>query len=98
MPKYLNLWEIDNSKMPVDLNERAGLQMKQLEMIKKMIAEKQISDWGLFAGGGAGYAIAEGTASDMLKRTLPFGPFVKFKIQPVLSPDEVIQVMKSMSG
>lgn len=96
MAKYLNLWEIDNSKMPTDPKERAALQTKQLEMIKKMLAEGQILDWGLFAGGGAGYAIAEGTESDMLRRTMPFGAYVKFHIQTVLSADEVIDVMKSM--
>ena len=98
MPKYLNLWEVDNSRMPTDPNERAALLGKQLEMTKKMLDEGQITDWGIFAGGGAGYAIGEGTEADMLKRTMPFMPLIKFQVHPVLSIDEVAQVMKSMTG
>ena len=98
MAKYLNLWEIDNSRLPTDPKERATRQMQQLEAIKKMLAEGQILDWGLFAGGGAGYAISEGAESDMLRRTLPFGPSVKFHLHPILSVDQVIDVMKSMQG
>ncbi len=98
MAKYLNLWEVDNSKMPTDPNERAALLGEQIEMTKKMLDEGQITDWGLFAGGGAGYAIGEGTEADMLKRTMPFMPLIKFHIHPVVSIDEVAEVMKSMMG
>jgi hypothetical protein len=98
MSKYLNLWEVDNNKMPLDPEERAALIGKQLEMTKKMLDEGQVIDWGLFAGGGAGYAIAEGTEADMLKRTMPFAGYIKFKIHPILSVDQVIGVMKSLRG
>jgi len=98
MPKFLNLWEVDNSKMPTDPNERAALLGKQIEMTKKMLDEGQITDWGIFAGGGAGYAIGEGTEADMLKRTMSFMPLIKSHIHPVVSIDEVAEVMKSMMG
>jgi len=96
MSKFLNLWEIDNSKMPTDPSERAALIGKQIEMTKKMLAEGQVIDWGIFAGGGAGYAIAEGTEADTLARTLQFAPYIRFKVQSVLSIDEVAEVMKSL--
>ena len=98
MSKFLNLWEVDSSKMPTDPNERAALWGKQLEMTKKMLDEGQITDWGIFAGGGAGYAIAEGTEADTLKRTMQFAPYTKFQVHPVLSIGEVAEVMKSMMG
>ena len=98
MPKFLNLWEVDNSKMPTDPNERASLIGKQIEMTKKMLDEGQISDWGIFAGGGAGYAIGEGTEADIFKRTMQFGPYIKFQVYPVLSIDEMSEVMKSLMG
>jgi len=98
MSKFLNLWEVDSSKMPTDPKERAALFGKQIEMTKKMLAEGQITDWGLFAGGGAGYAIGGGTEADTLKRTMQFTPYIKFQVHPVLSIDEVAEVMKSMMG
>ena len=98
MPKFLNLWEVDSSKMPTDPNERAALMGKQIEMTKKMLNEGQINDWGIFAGGGAGYTISEGSEADILKRVMQFMPYCKFQVHPVLSIDEVAEVMKSMRG
>ena len=98
MSKFLYLWEMDNSKISTDPNERAALIGKQIEMTKKSLGEGQITDWGLFAGGDAGYAIGEGTAMDSFKGTMQFTPYVKFQVHPVLSIDEVAEVMKSMMG
>ena len=98
MSKFLNLWEVDRSKMPTDPNERAALMGKQIEMTKKMLNEGQITDWGIFAEGGAGYAIAEGSDVDTFKRTMQFAPYIKFQVHAVLSIDEVAEAVKSMMG
>lgn len=98
MPKFINLWEADSSKMPTDPSERAALLGKQIEMTKKMLNEGQLNDWGIFAGGGAGYGIGEGTGADILKRTMQFAPYIKSKVHLVLSIDEVAEIMKSMKG
>ena len=84
------------SKVPTDPNEQAALTQKQMEMTKKALDEGQITDWGIFAGGGAGYAIGEGNATDMFSGAMQFSPYVKFKAMTVLSIDEVAEVMKSM--
>jgi hypothetical protein len=98
MSKFLTLWESDSSKMPTDPNERAALFGKLMEMTKKMLAEGEVTDWGMFAGGGAGYSIGEGTEADTLKRTMQFAPYIKFQVHPVLSIDKVAEVMKSIMG
>jgi hypothetical protein len=98
MAKWLTLWEVDTSRTPTDPKERAALWGKQVEATKKMLAEGQILDWGLFAGGGGGYSIAEGTEADALKRILQFSPYIKFKVQPVLPIDAVAEVLQSLMG
>ena len=98
MSKFLTLWEIESSKWPTDPNERAALIGKQMEMTKKMLDEGKITDWGIFAGGGGGYSIGEGTEADTFKRTMQFAPYIKFQVHPVLSHDEAAEVMKSMTG
>lgn len=98
MAKYLILWETDNSKMPTNPSEQAALIGKQMEMTKKALDDGKITDWGIFAGAGAGYAISEGTAADSLQGAMQFSPYVKFNTIPVLSIDEVAEVMKSMMG
>jgi hypothetical protein len=82
--------------MPTDPKERAAVLGKMMEMTKQALDSGQIKDWGLFAGGNAGYGIGEGTAADMLKGAMQFEPYVKFTVHPVLSLKEVMEVMKSM--
>jgi len=96
MSKYITLWEMDNSKMPIDPNERAALLGKMTEMTKKMLGEGKITDWGIFAEGNAGYSISKGTEADVLKRVMQFMPYCKFQVHPVLSIDEVTELMKSV--
>jgi hypothetical protein len=98
MAKFINLWEVEVSKMPVDPNERAKIIATQIGTVKKMRAEGKLADWGIFAGGAAGYGIAEGTPSDVLKLTMPFAPYIKSHVHPVLSIEEAEAVLKSLSG
>ena len=98
MSKFLFLWESVPGYTPADPNERAALLGKLMEMTKKALDEGQITDWGLFAGGGAGYGIGAGTESDALRGAMQFAPYIKFTVHPVLSLKEVGEVMKSMAG
>jgi hypothetical protein len=96
MSKFLFMWESNTNLMPVDPAERAALLGKMMEMTKKALDEGQITDWGLFASGAAGYGLGEGTAADALKGCMQFAPYIKFTVHPVLSLKEAGEVMKSM--
>jgi hypothetical protein len=96
MAKYLILWEEDTSRVPADPNERAALISKQMELTKKALDERQVTDWGIYAGGNAGYAISERTPADALMGVMQFSPYIKFQVHPVLSLAEAAEVMKSM--
>ena len=96
MAKYLILWKSDNSKVPTDPKEAVALNMRQGEMTKQAMKEGKVTDWGLFPGGGGGYALAEGSALDVFTGSAQFMPYITFKVQEVLSIDEVMAAMKSM--
>ena len=98
MAKWLTLWEIDTSRTPTDPKERVALWSKQIEATQKMLAEGQILDWGIFAGGSAGYSISEGNEVDALKRAMLFSPNIKFEVKPVLTADAVAKLLQSMKG
>lgn len=98
MSKFLILWENVPGTMPTDPKERAAVLGKMMEMTKSALDKRQITDWGVFAGGSAGYSIGEGTAADMMKGAMQFEPYFKFTVHPVLSLKEVMEVMKSMMG
>ena len=97
MAKYFVTWESDMSKVPTDPKERAAMRMKMLEMTKQSMNEGKIIDWGVFLGGYKGYAVGQGSAMDMAMGTQQFAPYVKFKVQEVLSVDEMLEALKSQT-
>jgi hypothetical protein len=82
MGKYLLLWEADESKIPVDPNERRDGWLLAIAAVKQDIKDGLVKEWGAFAGQPNGYMIAEGTEEDILKVTIKFMPFFRFK--PIL--------------
>ncbi len=65
-------------------------------MVKKDF-EGGLRDWGLFAEGGAGYTIFEGTEQDIAQRLLKYYPYLKFKVYPVLSLEQAMEIVKKLS-
>jgi hypothetical protein len=98
MSKFLYLWEQVPGTLPADPRQRGEILGKMIEMTKKALDDRRISDWGLFAGGDAGYCIGEGTEADALRGAMQFTPYYKFTVHPVLSLQQVAEVMKSISG
>lgn len=98
MPKYLNIWEMDTSKMPTDPNERMMLIKKMSDMTKQWLKERPGSQWGMSLDGSHGFALSSGTGTwqDIAKSTMSFAPYVKSKVFQVISIEESDEVLKSM--
>jgi hypothetical protein len=96
MGKYLYLWELDRTKIPVDAKERGvGLTML-LEMVKQDIKKGITKDWGAFAGEFNGYSVVEGTEVEILKQVQQYTPFVYFKTYPIASVAQVEEMIKAL--
>ena len=92
----LMLWEVDDSLTPQDQEERFKQMMSNLESVKAAVDSGNLKMWGMSPGGGYGYAIAEADGKEMLAMCSQDMPQIKFKVKPMLSIDEVIDVMKGM--
>jgi len=95
MAKYLINWEADVSRWSTDPKERATMSTKMVEGIKQDMKEGKTRDWGMFVGGAAGYTVVEGNAPEVYKDLRQYYPYMTFKVQQVLSPDEALEVWKS---
>ncbi len=93
---YLIPWEADMSAFPSDPEGRMKLLMSMGEDVKKNLASGEYKMWGLSAGGGKGFAIREGDPKDILADATRLSPFIKFKVKPMLTIDEAMDVMKGM--
>jgi hypothetical protein len=96
MAKFHILWENDMTKMPTDLKELVTLRGKMMNMVKEDFKSGRMKDWGKFAGENSGYVIAEGTDEEIEIATARYVPYVKFKVQAILSASQIEEVFKAL--
>jgi hypothetical protein len=82
--------------VPDKPEERYDNWTMMLNMIKKDM-ESGLADWGMFAGRLAGYSISEGSEQEIALRLTRYVPYVKFKVYPILSVDQVLENIKTLS-
>ena len=68
-----------------------------LLLLEKGIRDGLITDWAAFAGQPNGFLIAEGTEEEILKITMKFMPFFRFKSIPTASIDQVGASVKTIA-
>ena len=96
MGKYLMLWEIDTTKVPVSPKERGAGWNTLMQMVKQDIKKGMTKDWGAFVGEINGYSVAEGTEVEIGNMLQQFAPFVRFKVHPIASVSQVEEVIKAL--
>ncbi len=97
MPKYLLLWEVDPSKLPIDPKERGAAWSAMLDMVKQDIKEGVITDWGSFLGENGGYMVYKGSEMELEKRLQQYVPFVTFKTHRIMSVEQMAELAKSLT-
>ena len=97
MAKFLSLWEMDMTKVPDKSKEQIALYTRLLNMVKEELKNGKIVDWGVSADLLAGYYISEGTEQDIALISLEYSPYVKFKVYPVLTVEQALDIIKKSS-
>jgi len=97
MGKYLLLWALDRTKIPVDPKER-GIEFNMLMKIIKQDTKKGIlKDWGLFVSEHKGYSVVQGTEVEVIKAIQRYTPFVYFAVHPVASVTHAGEMIKALN-
>ncbi len=94
MTKFLTLWKTDMTKAPDKPEELMALRTKFLNMIKE---DFKSGDWGEYASGHEGYGISEGTEQEIALVLMKYSPYIKFKVYPVLSVEQELEIVKKLS-
>lgn len=97
MGKYLMLWEIDTTKIPLSPKERGAGWNALMEMVKQDIKKGFNKDWGAFVGELSGYAVIEGTEVEVMNTLQQYVPFVHFKVHPIASVSQVDEMIKALT-
>ena len=97
MGKYLALWEIDQTKVPISPQERGSGWGALLDMVKEDLRKGITKDWGAFVGEINGYAVFEGTEVEIGNLIQRYVPWVIFKTRAVASVNQVNDIVKALT-
>ena len=89
-------WEMDRTHAPADPAQRQKLTMTHCEMTKKAMESGRLKMWGMNPGGNHGFAVTDGDEKEICAMVVRFIPHVTFRVESMLSIDEVIAILKSM--
>ena len=98
MGKYLLLWEVDPTKVPISPQERGTAWAGLMSMVKQDMEKGISKDWGAFVGELSGYSIAEGTELEVMAMRQQYVPFVSFTAHPIASVSQVEEMIKALSS
>ena len=96
MAKYLLLWELDKTKIPTDLKERAALWEPMIQRVKQNISSGATKDWGSFVGELKGFTIIEGDEMRINNTALMSLPYLTYTVHPFISVDEMLKVIDNL--
>ena len=94
--KYLILWELDQTKLPIDPKERAAGWAAFMAMVRKDHERGVTTSWGSILGGG-GYTLMEGTVLEVMIALQQYVPFVTYKVHAIASESQVNELIKALS-
>ena len=97
MARYLLLWELDMSRVPVGREERGVGWTILMAMVKEDLREGALKDWGSFVGELKGYAVAEGTEVEIGTFMQRYVPYVRFETHAVGTVSQVEEIIKSLA-
>ena len=98
MGKYLVLWEVDQSRVPVDARERGTAWSLLMAIVKEDMKAGTLKEWGAFVGEINGYSVYEGTEVEVASMLVQYSPYVSFKVHPAASVAQVDEIVRSLSG
>ena len=94
---YLILVETDPSSLPKDLKEKMKIMASRIENLKKALDSGELKMVGMSPGLGSAFFVSEQDPKEILaKRMMSTANVKKFKVKPMLSLDEVMDVIKGM--
>ena len=98
MGKFLVLWEVDQTKIPIDPKERGDGWSLLMAMVNQDVEKGITKDFGAFVGQNNGYSVHEGTELELMNTLAQYVPFCIFKVHPVASESQVNEMIKGLSG
>lgn len=98
MARYLLLWEVDQTKIPIDRKGRGAGWAALMNMVRQDREKGLTKEWGVFVGENKGYAVNEGSELELMKALQQYVPFVSFQVHPIASESQVNEMIIALTG
>jgi hypothetical protein len=95
MTKYFVYWKAVNSRIPEDREAKIKRSIGFLQIIQEALKSGPIKAYGTRPDNVEGYVIFEGSETDMARMATMFVPDFEFEVYPILTADEMMEVLKS---
>ncbi len=97
MGRYLVLWEMDQTKVPISPQERGTGWAALMDVVKEDIKKGITKDFGAFVGELRGYSVMEGTEVEIATNLQQFVPFATFKVHAIASVEQTDEMIKALT-
>ena len=98
MGKYLVLWEVDKSRLPISPKERGAGWGVLMKYVGESLKEGGITkSWGAFVGEIRGYAIWEASELEILIEAQKYVPWVTFETHPIATAEQINEMIKEIT-
>ena len=98
MGRYLVLWEVDQTRIPIDPKERGDAWAVFMAMVRKDMEKGLTKERGSFVGETSGFSINEGTELEVMNALQQYVPYVFYEVHPLASVSQVEEMIKALSG
>jgi len=97
MGKYLVLWEVDKSRLPISPKERGAGWGVLMKAVGESLKEGGITEsWGAFVGELRGYAVWDASELEILIEAQKYVPWVTFETHPIATIEQVNEMIKAI--
>ena len=99
MPKFYVKWQLNPLATPPTPQERVGLWLKMLEMVKADMQAGKTRDWGQYADGSGGYALMDAASeTELFTSLLKWMPYVSIDAKADMTADQTIESIKKVAA
>jgi hypothetical protein len=95
MTRYLVIWKAVNSRFPEEREARVKQQIGFTQIVQEALKSSPLKEWGTIPDGTMGYAIFDGSETDMAVMATLYVPHFEFEVHPILTAEEFLGALKT---
>ena len=98
MGRYLVIWEVEKTHIPVDPKERGEGWALLMAMTKQDMEKGFIKEWGVVVGESRGFNFVEGTEVEIANLIQQYVPYINVQVLPLATFSQTEEVIKALTG